>query len=213
MNRDALVARIKLNLGFISGTAFDADIVTSLQQVQEELEREPELPWFLKKAFTGLATVADTKTVAVPNDFIRLFTSDQMFMRNSENEETPVLQDEEGFLRIRYPISEDTGTPQGFAIVNGQFRFYPTPDAVYTIQGTYFAKDAVLSSGATTNLWSTHLEEVLIGKAGFILASGKRDKIAMELFAGILGRGMQKLNEMNTADEAAGSKPVMGGED
>ena len=125
MNRDALVARIKLNLGFISGTAFDADIVTSLQQVQEELEREPELPWFLKKAFTGLVTVADTKTVAVPTDFIRLFTSDQMFMRNSENEETPVLQDEEGFLRIRYPISEDTGTPQGFAIVNGQFRFYP----------------------------------------------------------------------------------------
>lgn len=212
MTRDEMVSRMKIILGFKTGTAFDADLATQLQSCQVELEQEAELPDFLKASYTGLVTVADVKTVAVPADFIREFDDDQLFVRNTDNEETPVVADQEGFLRIRYPITDDPATPKGYAIVNNEFRFYPTPDAVYTIQGTYYAKDTTLSSGSSTNKWSVLLPEILIGKAGFIIASGLRDQNAMQHFAGMLGRATQKLNERNTANEAAGSKPVMGGE-
>jgi len=213
MNRGEILQRIKLILGFKVGTVFDNDINTQIQQAQLELEQEAELPDFLKKAYTGLSTVASTQTVSCPADFIREFDDDQLFLRNTDNEETPVVADQRGFLRQRYPISDGTGTPKGYDILNKVFYFYPIPDAVYSIQGTYYGSDTTLSADASTNFWSTLIPEILVSKAGFVIASGLRDQIAMQDFAGMLGRATQKLNERNTSNEAAGSKPVAGGED
>jgi hypothetical protein len=212
MNRGEISSRIKIKLGFKLGTGLDADINSQIQQAQKELEEEPELPWFLKKAYSGLSTVALTQTVSVPADFLRELDDDQLFVRDTSSNETAVVADQQGFLRQRYPISDDPGTPKGYSIVNGVFYFYPIPDAVYSIQGTYFASDTTLAADGDTNKWSFHLPEILIGKAGYVIASGLRDQMAMQDFAGVYGRAVQKLNEKNTADEAAGSKPVAGGE-
>jgi hypothetical protein len=213
MTRDQMTDRMKIILGFKLGTSLDTQLVTEIQNAQSELEQEAELPWFLKKAYSGLSTVANLQTVNVPTDFLKEFQDDQLFLRNSANEETAVVADQQGFLRIRYPISEGSDTPKGYAIVNRVFYFYPIPNDAYSIQGTYFGADTVLSTGGSTNQWSINLPEILIGKAGFVIASGLRDTNAMQHFAGMLGRATQKLNEMNTSDEAAGSKPVAGGED
>lgn len=213
MNRGEVRERIKLYLGFKQGTAFDDTIITAIQQAQQELEREAELPFFLKKHYSGIVTAASTQSVNCPSDFLREFSDDQLFIQNTTSlVETPVVSDAEGEGRLKFP-SGAVGVPELYTIINKVFYFYPTPDDIYNITGTYFASAANLTDDNTENNWTRYLPEILYSKAGFILASGLRDMNGMQLFAGMLGRATQKLNEMNTADQAAGSKPVIGGED
>jgi len=164
---------------------------------------------FLRVPYTGLATVANVRTIPVPADFIREWDEDQMSIATSDGSIQSLVKDELGFLRIRFP---DTGSPQNYALVNDLFYFFPLPDQVYPISGTYYANDAILSTNIE-NKWLLHLSELIIGKAGFLLASGLRDKDALQIFAAMSQAGGMKLANMTTANDAAGAKPVMGGED
>lgn len=214
MTRDQISDQIKIGLGFKAGTVLDSTIVAQIQIAQSMLEKEAELPDFLKKAYSGLTTVVNTQTLNVPNDFLKEFSEDQLFARDPDsNAETPIVSEEQGEARLRFPINDVPGVPKLYSIVNGIFYFYPTPDKAYSLQGTYYAADQVLANGSDEFKWAKNLPEALIGKAGFVIASGLRDVNAMQVFAGQLGRATQKLNEGNTERDAAGSKPVIGGED
>lgn len=206
MLRDVAVARVKQMLGFRKDQ--DANIVQAMQEVQSELEKEPELPDFLRKTYSGLVTVANVRTVNVPSDFIREWEQDQMNITTSDGPQS-VVKDELGFLRIRYT---DTGVPLKYALVNKQFYLFPMPDQIYTIDGTYYAKDAVLSTNIE-NLWLENIPEILIGGAGVLLATGLRDKDAIQLFAGMYSGARTKIGMVQAANDAAGAKPVAGGED
>lgn len=210
MLRDTAVARIKQLLGF--KTNLDTEIVDAMTEIQQQLEREPELPDFLRKGYGGLTTTALLATVAVPTDFIREFQEDILFIRNADGEETPVIKDEKGFLRVRYPTSEDPGVPKRYALISGFFQFFPTPDAIYTIDGTYYGKDAVLSTNIE-NKWLKELPEILIARAGLTLAAALRDKEGLSIFVTMNQMATAKLHQMTTANDMAGAKPVMGGED
>lgn len=215
MTRDEAVARIKVGLGFIAGTVFDADIVTMLQHVQQEAEKEPELPIWLKKQYVGLATAANTRTTNLPSDFIREFDGDQMSVTDTDGNVTEVVKNDEGYLRLRYPDPDDTSdvtVPRGYAIANGQFRWYPLPSDVFTLNGTYYFKDDLLTTNIE-NRWLRELPELLMGRAGYNIAVGKRDKDAMAFFSEMKTVAIAKLHLKTTADENAGSKPIMGGED
>lgn len=206
MLRDVAVARVQIILGF--RTDQDANIVQAMQEFQEELERNPELPSFLRKPYVGLATAAAVQTVNVPNDFLREWEQDQMNVATTDGPQS-VVKDELGYLRIRY---KDSGTPQKYALVDGQFYFFPLPDQVYALSGTYYAKDAILSTNIE-NKWLKYIPEILIAGSGIALASGLRDQNALQLFAAMQQMAQAKLVSMQVADDAAGAKPIMGGED
>lgn len=208
MLRDVAAARIKQMLGF--RTDQDANIVQAMQEVQETLEKEPELPDFLRKPYSALATVASTRIVNVPADFIREWDGDQMSISNATLDPTNLVKDDLGYLRVRY--GNDIATPQRYSLVNRQFYFYPLPDDVYNIDGTYYAEDATLATNIE-NKWLANVSEVIIGGAGVLLAAGLRDKDALQLFAALQQQGRQKIALLTTANDAAGSKPIMGGED
>lgn len=211
MLRDIAVARVKQLLGFRLDQ--DANIVQAIQEVQQELENEPELPHFLRKPYSGLVTVANVRTVNVPTDFLREWEQDQMNITTVSSGDTTsqsVVKDELGYLRIRYP--GDVGQPVKYALVNKQFYFFPLPDKVYTLDGVYYAKDAVLSTNIE-NLWLANIPEIIIGGAGVLLAAGLRDKDAIQLFAGMYQGARQKVGMVQSAADAAGAKPIVGGED
>jgi len=210
MDRDTAVARVKVLMGFKQN--LDAEIVQAMIEVQQQLERAPELPGFLRKAITGLVTVADTKTLAVPTDFIREFDADQLFAADVDGFEHSIVKDDQGQLRIRYPVADGTGLPKRYALVDRTIYFYPTPDAAYTLSGTYLAKEAVLSSNIE-NKWLLELPEIIIAGAGLHICAGTGYEKGIMLFNAMDTAARAKLHLMTVAADAAGSKPIRGGED
>lgn len=210
MLRDTAVARVKQMLGFKQN--LDSEIVQAMIESQEDLERSSELPFFLRKNYSGLVTVALDNQVAVPTDFIRESDDDQMAITDSEGGEHNVVKDLRGYLRIRYPGTEDPSIPQRYARMYRTFFFYPTPDAIYTLNGTYYGKDQTLSTNIE-NLWLKELPFILVARAGLLLGAGLRDKEGLAAFGYMNDVNTEKLHRMSTADDQAGSKPVIGGED
>lgn len=210
MLRDIAVARVKQMLGFKK--TLDSEIVQAMIEVQEDLERSSELPFFLRKDYASFVTAANVKTVAAPSDFIREDGSDQLFVTDGDGEEHSIVKDERGFLRLRWPTNEGSALPRRYARTDKTFYFYPTPDKIYTLNGTYYGKDASLATNVE-NKWMKELPFILLARSGLMLAAGLRDKEALTSFGAMNEIMTAKLHLMTTADDMAGMKPIIGDED
>ena len=203
MLRDTAVARIHLTLAFRSDQS--DNIIQALKEVQEALEHEPSLPLFLRKVYDNpFYTTTGIRTVDLPSDFLREDEDDQLSVEGGD----PLVKDQMGELRLRYP---DTGVPVKYALVDKQLHLFPLPDDEYNLVGTYLAKDSVLNTNIE-NKWLENIPDLLIGNAGMLIAAGLRDQTALQLFAGLAASARTKIAYTSTAHEAAGSKPVMGGD-
>lgn len=104
------------------------------------------------------ATIADEFS-AVPTDFggVRSFKID------GGNRLQLITDQEMADLKNDTAV---TGEPVYFAVVGGEFEFYPVPDTSYTAELTYRQKVPALSSSATSN-WalSAHPDAYLYGSA------------------------------------------------
>jgi len=216
MLRDIAVARVKTFLGFKKN--LDAEIVQAMIEVQQMAEDDPQLPWFLRKSYSAFATVALQKNLSVPTDFIREEPEDVMSLTTTDGGEHLVVREERSFLRLRLPDVDidtglsDPGLPRAYALVDNVFYFYPTPDQIYTINGTYYGNDTVLDTNIE-NKWLKNLPELLIARSGLMIAAGLRDKEALANLAAMNQMATAKLNNTSTANDMAGMKPVIGGED
>lgn len=209
MYRDTAVARVKLSLGF--KTNQDENIVQAMKEAQELLENKPELPGFLRVRYEeGFTTYTGERFLDVPDGFIREWDQDQMAIEIPQYSKTKnLLKDSPGYLRIRYPNS---GVPVGYSLVERQFHFFPVPDAEYQIRGTYYAADDILNSNIE-NGWLRHFPQLIWSMAGFTVASALRDKDALAIFDALQKAAYSDYINTTVSDDAAGSRPVVGGED
>lgn len=218
MLRDAAVAQVKQGLGFKKN--LDGEIVLAFQQLQADLETSSELPFFLRKKYDpGFVTVPSQRFLAVPTDFIREWDDDPLSIIYTDGNETftqELYKDSPAFLKLRWPQETlpltDTSVPKGYARINDTFYFYPLPSAAYGFDGSYYAKAAVLDTNIE-NVWLKELPYILIARAGLQLAQGLRDQAALASFGAMNDIFTAKLHLMTTADDQAGAKPVIGGED
>lgn len=214
MLRSIAVARVKQMLGFKRN--LDAEILQAMIEQQEDLERSSELPFFLRKKYSGFATAANVQSVAAPADFIREWDNDVLSIVATNGTSSFIQElrkDDDNFLRLRYPTTDGTNLPLGYSRLDKTFYFYPTPDAIYTLDGSYYAKDQSLASGDIENKWLRELPLILVARAGMLVATGLRDQVAMQSFVQLNDLMTTKLHTMTTADDMAGAKLVMGGED
>ena len=71
MTRDEAIAIIKGRSGQFNNSAIDADIVTEMKHVQDTiLEGGDVKPWFLITKDDTVVSVADTREIAWPSDFL-----------------------------------------------------------------------------------------------------------------------------------------------
>lgn len=213
MTRDEAVAEIKRILGFRTGTTHDSAIIQQLKTTQERLEREPELPYFLRTEVSSITTEASEERIALPSDFLMEWEEDALWHFNTDADSdaetwTALYKDELAFLRKSLP---GEGKPQAYAFDGSYFRLFPTPDAEYTIKMIYFGADTVLDTNVE-NKWLRHLSELLIGDAGAMMAAGMRDASAITVFANMKASGKAKLVTQQSALDGAGRRYVMGGE-
>lgn len=219
MLRDAAVARVKQGLGFKKN--LDAEIVIAFQELQADLETSSELPFFLRKKYAAsFATVASTRTVNAPTDFIREWDDDPLSIIYTDGTNTSytqeLIKDSPAFLKLRWPQETlpltSLSVPKGYARINDTFYFYPLPSQVFTFDGSYYAKDDLLTTNIE-NKWLKELPYILIARAGLQLAQGLHDDKALTTFGAMNDIFTAKLHLMTTADDQAGAKPVIGGED
>ena len=212
MDRSAAIDRVQVGLAFRTG--LETRVINALQDAQVQLERGTTLPWFLQTEVSSISTVDGEERVKVPSDFIREVDEDPLWYFNGSAEEaadvwTALAKDELEVLRRTYP---GEGAPIGYNLDPSYFRIFPTPDAAYVLKMIYYKKDAVLDSDIE-NLWLEHFPLLLVGMAGFSLASGLRDKDAITLFNAMRVEQRATMVRDTEARKHASQRYIMGGPD
>ncbi len=187
MTRDECVAEIKRQLGF--RTTLDTTIVTQLQIVQTELELAPTLPWFLVSEDSYSVTTPDEQRIVLPTDFLQEI--DEATLRyvpdvvSAETPEKDLIKDDYDELRKSFMDTTtgtlQTGPPEAYAIFGNYFRIFPTPDDIYTLKMIYYAQDDTLDTNIE-NQWLKYSPQLLMGKAGKMIAGALRDSVALGIF-------------------------------
>jgi hypothetical protein len=219
MLRDAAVSRIKTTLGFKQN--LDSQIVQAMVEVQEDLEREPTLPFFLRYAWlvSGMNVLTPGQyEYILPTNFIREDEegSNLVLRHPDTGAETALTRDDITELRLKHPFfgengEPNLGKPQGYFRMYRNIGFLPTPDIAYQIAGVYYGKDLPLTTNIE-NRWLKELPFIIIARAGLLIAGALRDQFAITQFGAMNLMMTKKLNEMSTADDMAGKKLVIGGE-
>lgn len=205
------VAQVKLMLGFRK--TLDATILTQLNIEQDKLETEASLPWFLRRNSTTIHTNPGSPFIDKPADFIREWDEDPLYFLYTDqgnDYRVNLVKDSESYLTARYSGSL---VPAGYAELGNQWKLIPTPSIDFRINYSYYAHAADIVADATTNPWLIHNPEVVIGRAGLIIATGLRDKVGMEVFGALAAAGTEKIISVTAAQDEAGARRVIGGED
>lgn len=216
MTRDEGVAFIQEQLGFRSDLS--VRIIANMKLAQDTLEKGLTKPWFLVSEDSYIRTTAAEDRIPIPSDF--LDETDQAVLRyvpdsiSSANPEVDLKKDLYDVLRKNYADSLtgtiETGAPEAYALLGNYFRLFPTPDDDYLIRQIYYQQDTVLSSNVE-NGWLKHVPYMLLGKAGFQIATALRDMAAAQTFMSWNKEGTLLLVMQNTAREMANMDMQVGG--
>lgn len=210
MNRSAAVTRIQRIFG--GKTTHSTEIIDALQDVQVELEEGDFLPWFLKTdAETTAVTVADTRTVALPTNWLRMSEDDALYYKNDDSEYIPLEKHELSFLHNEYKAEE--GAPEAFHTGLTKWHIFPMADAVYNLSvWEYYAKDTTLGTDVE-NQWLKYSAELMIGMAGVRVEPIFRDPEAVKRLEKMIVRGRSSMITSSEARKHAGKRYIMGGSD
>lgn len=180
--RSEAITRIQRGLGFRSDQS-DA-IVSSLKEAQRHLERGKSLPWFLVQENVTLTFLTGSADVSLPTGFLREKEGESVYLIDTTTG-APVFLEKVSFDEGSEIYTDDDATsmrPQAYTVRKASIRSWPVGrDTSYHAFWSYYKAADELSSDIQ-NAWLEHAPEVLIGRAGIILARDLRNKSAVELF-------------------------------
>lgn len=214
MLRDAAVVEVQRVLGYRSDKT--AEILELMLTQQAELERQVDLPWFLRSQVTTLQCIANQDTMFVPTGFLKEWNDDPLQVETLNSSGTALIWkrlDKDVPIYLRETLQEQSpGVPQAYSRIVGYFQLFPTPDAVYNFRLTYYKEAALLTSNIE-NVWLSAMPYLLIGRVGLRIAAATRDKDAIQTFGAMVQEGMGRINNWNTEIEQTGARLVVGGPD
>jgi len=176
-------------------------------------ERRADLPWFLLKASSSLATVAGTRAVALPSDFIREYEEGELWLTDSDGYSNTVVKDLYARLRSRFTPDggeQDSGKPDSYAIVGSSFYLFPLPDAVYPLDMFYYASAAPLTADIE-NVWTLYAADFVAADVGLLVARHLRDESGVRFFSDDLSMAEKRMFVDNEARKHAAFRAYMGG--
>ena len=212
MLRSEAVTRIQRWIGF--RTDLETEIITALQDAQDELEGGQELPWFLRSEVSSITTVADEERVPLPSNFLREWEDDHMWVYDAAATEAadvwkPLLKLSLDQMRLDYP---GTGEPKAYATSGLYWRIGPVPDDVYALKTIYYKADTVLTSDVE-NMWLKYASDLMIGLAGQKISVPSRDAEAFAAFQQMEIKATNRLLIENIQHEQQNRSNQMGGTD
>jgi len=170
MLRDTFISLMGKRLG--NRTDLDASILLEMVNVQENLleGNGALLPWFLLTPLvTSTDTVAGDEKIALPADFISWSEEHPIWLYDAAASPKKELLAKKNYWTMteKYP---EPGRPRFCSEFEGTLALHPTPDAVYTIQFRYLAKDTALDTGNIENKWLKHASDWMMAEVGAIMA-------------------------------------------
>lgn len=176
MTRDEAIAIIKFNLGNRTGTELDDAIVSRLKQAQRLLEQGRSLPYFLKYEDQIFVIPGEEFTTTLPEGFLRE-APDETFHRFEQPAGSGLVYlkklDMDVGFKIFYSNAIDLaaqGPPVAYSLRKDTVRFYPVADIEYSLEYTYYKSGGTLDSNVSDNAWLVNAPDVLIGRAGSLIA-------------------------------------------
>lgn len=224
MLRDEAVSQVRLVLGF-RGDDKNTDIINQLVYFQKELENSLELPYFLREIEQTATWTAEQREQDWPEGFLKEYDGGSSLGKGKKGALGYQETLPNGLVRVKFLQKGDDAylrenTPEGFAppvayaLLNDEkYMLYPAPDQNYQIYLTYYKADESLLANNIENKWLKYVPHLLIGLAGFTIASGLRDKAAMETFSAMAQEGRNRLIGFTESRDGAARKYVVGGPD
>jgi hypothetical protein len=174
MTRDEAIAFIKFGLGNRTDTGLDAAIVERMKQAQRLLEQGRSLPYFLKQEDASFALPSGNADVAFPSGFLREIQNETFHYTSTTSASNTVIylkkvNPREGNTET-FTTPDDPGRPRAYAIMESGFRFFPTRNTAYSLTFSYYKTAGTLDSNVADNAWLVNAPDVLIGRAGALIA-------------------------------------------
>lgn len=210
MTLQEAIDQIKVITGFRRD--LDAQIVKQLKFAQANLEQGPTMPWFLLSEVSTNVTTVNGRRILIPDDFIREYEDGALWFAPSGEDEIALEKaDNDELMRIFGTVAE--GQPQAYSLDGKYFKIYPLPDDVYTVKLLYYRHDTPMDQVqlSDSSLWLANAPDCIIGRAGSVLASGLRDKDAMDRFTSMEAQGRVAMYNENEARKHANRSYQIGG--
>lgn len=139
---------------YLARTDLSAQIPDFINLAQQRMTRDLRTREMLQIATTQYSST--NGTIGLPDDFLE--------MREAHFQGNPpiVLQYQSPDLFFRNKISQSSGEPFYYTIINNQFQFAPAPDSNYTLQMLYYYKPEFISSTVSTNIYLENYPDALL---------------------------------------------------
>lgn len=206
MLRSAAITRIQQGIGWRSDLS--TQIISALQEAQRELEGGQTLPWFLLSENQTLSpSVANLGSVPLPTGFLQFHKEEGPHFTDTTNGKTYLTHKPYSEADLFYAETAN-GSPQAFTLRSTTVKFWPVPDATYPITASYYVRGALLDTDVT-NVWLTECPELLISRAGLIIAVDLENETATKKFAAMFTKWQSWLiAQMADREEAVGPRAM-----
>jgi len=127
---------------FLNRDDLTSVIPTFIKLAEADMNRKLR-HWRMEKRATANL---DTQYTAFPNDFIEGI---RLMLTGTNEHRLELISLSE--LMDKRANDNTAGTPKFYALVDGSFEVYPTPDQTYTLEMLYYERIDALNDGNTTN--------------------------------------------------------------
>ena len=208
-----LELRIKRRFGR-RGMTITTEFLDEMKAAQEELEKGPALPKWLKDTTGDLVTPAGDVilTDLPPADFIRAYDDQALVYDADDGTEKRAIRLDTRNQLVSKRNAGVSGAIYWFLVSNTEIEIVPAQEVDRTFRLTYYANDIVLTGG-NSNGWCTYEANLILGLAGMELAQWLRDDRALKYFTGLASRARGQMIRQIEADEWGDTDLVMGDPD
>lgn len=156
-----------------SDTYLQGQLLLELVLVQSRLEGGATLPWFLLTDEEEISTVLNTRSTALPDDYLRSWEYSRparYVSDSSEDRYSELASGDYDELQAAYPLPA-SGPPEAYTISGSSFDWFPLPDDVYPVRWRYYAAQTALNgTDSLTNAWTQNAGDVLLAELGIVCA-------------------------------------------
>ena len=183
-------------------TSFVANIPMFVTTTETLVNNSVQLPAF--RTNVTCVTTADFPYVALPPDFLAVFSLSVVQGVGAAANQTYLYQKDVEYIREAFPFPGVTGTPQYYSIFdNAAFILGPTPDDEYTVEMHYYAYPQSITEAPSGTSWlGDNFPNVLLWGSlynAYIYMKGESDLI--QLYKSNYDEAMQSLKNLGDAKD------------
>jgi hypothetical protein len=145
-------------------------LVEAMQAQSNVLEAMEYIPWFLLSENTSTTTTVNERRLALPPDFLAEDEDGALIYIDANRKENILPKDDFDYC-VEYFRDYSPGYPRAYALHGEYFHIFPVPNAAYTVQLRYFARDTVPTDGAVENKWLRNAGMLLLAETGRVGAA------------------------------------------